>query len=477
MSRDPVALGDTSKVAQGTRLEASGSRASAGEFFAFVLAAAVLVMLALGRFDEPAYPSADALRYIDYAVNMHEHGIFGLIPADGRQRPSPGNANMPLYPAWLAFAMGANADVEASLRCIAAEVPTTPGCVLKLEPLWLMQGALLVPTLMVGWAAARHVFGTSLPGWVAAGVVVASGDLVYYANRVLTEALVVPFFALGMLGLAAAWSTGRSRHIALAGMWFGLAALTRPGTEYFVGCFFVALLLASLVTRRAAVAKHALVVGFAFAAVLAPWSARNYVHFSSGQLSSGYGGYNFAYRVAYNRMSWAEWGTSFVYWLPDFGDSLAKKLFAPQHYVKLSFGPKSYYAEEAPKIYQESLARTGSPDAVLGDLLRREVFAHPVKHALVSVPLALRGIFPGRFWGLLGFVCTVGVLFVTLRRRDYAFAGLALPACFMAVFYAGVTVSISRYNINLIPVYGLAIGWCAVTGWLSWCGFVRRRRA
>ena len=150
--------------------------------------------------------------------------------------------------------------------------------------------------------------------------------------------------------------------------------------------------------------------------MLAPWSARNLSHFSSPALTASYGGYILAQRVIYNRMSWPEWGVAFIYWLPDFGDSLARDMYDPKYYEKLGFGPGTYYAEEAPRYYQEVVAAAGSVNAVAGYLLRHAVIGDPVKHTLVSLPLAVRALFPGRFCGLLGFASVLAVLVATLRR-------------------------------------------------------------
>jgi hypothetical protein len=75
---------------------------------------------------------------------------------------------------------------------------------------------------------------------------------------------------------------------------------------------------------------------------------------------------------------------------------------------------------------------------------------------LVTIPLALRGAWIDRYWGiLLGITCaamTVGAA----RRRDVPFLILAGPAWFMLIFNAAVAVNQPRYNLMLVPPYAVA---------------------
>jgi hypothetical protein len=218
------------------------------------------------------------------------------------------------------------------------------------------------------------------------------------------------------LCFVSAFTARRARSALWAGIWFALAVLTRPGPDYFVVCAVLAIAVVGIACGRRQTTLRALVFALGFCAVLAPWSARNLSHFSSPALTASYGGYILAQRVIYNRMSWPEWGVAFIYWLPDFGDSLARDMYDPKYYEKLGFGPGTYYAEEAPRYYQEVVAAAGSVNAVAGYLLRHAVIGDPVKHTLVSLPLAVRALFPGRFCGLLGFASVLAVLVATLRR-------------------------------------------------------------
>ncbi|MEM7408157.1 MAG: hypothetical protein AAF458_22905 [Pseudomonadota bacterium] len=428
------------------------------EYALVLLAALLLSALTQWSFDDPFYPQQDATRYIDYALNLHDHGVFGLSGTPAAPAPPPGNANMPGYPAWLALVMWLDPDVEASLRCIGSEAPGTFGCKLDLATLWWLQALLLTIVIVSVYFAARTIWKGRLPAWIAAVSVTLSGDLIYYANRAQTEALTVPAFALGSVLLMCAWRRRSGALAVAAGIAFGLTGMVRPGMEYAVICVALTTAVVAFWQWRPARLKLGLWVVLGFALVMMPWSARNLVQIGSAQLTSGYGGLVLAQRVVYNHMSDAEWRASFIFWLPDFGDSLARDLFPESSYVRLGLGPDTYFTVDGPALYARAVERAGGPDAVAGYLIRTEVLGAPVNHVLTSIPLTLRGMFPGDYWGLLGGVCLVIVLAATLARREPAVLVMALPGLWLLAFYAGISINIPRYNITLIPVYALAIG-------------------
>jgi hypothetical protein len=112
-------------------------------------------------------------------------------------------------------------------------------------------------------------------------------------------------------------------------------------------------------------------------------------------------------------------------------------------------------------VYAQAAAETRNPDAVLPYLLQTEILANPVKHALVTLPLAWRAVFVSKYCGIAGLICFCVVLVRHLRMREYAFLVASLPVWFMVFFHAFVSVSIPRYNLALIPLYAYALAFCA----------------
>jgi len=133
--------------------------------------------------------------------------------------------------------------------------------------------------------------------------------------------------------------------------------------------------------------------------------------------------------------------------------------------------PDTFYSIGQGALMRDTLAASGGFDHHLGYLLHHYVLAAPVKHALVTIPMALRGAWVDHYWGfVLAPVCaafTIGAV----RRRDARFLILALPAWFMLLFNAAVAVNQVRYNLMLIPPFAIAGG--LALGTL----LARRRRA
>lgn len=397
-------------------------------------------------------PAADALRYLDYALNLAEHDVFGLTPRRGEGAvPEPGRANTPLYPAFVA-ALIRPADLPA-LRCLATPAHTACdlGAVQRVVDVQLALAALSAVLVAV---CALRLWGRRA-GWFALGAVFLSGELTGYAYTLLTENLVLLFFALLTLTLCQL-RHGRWPWALLQGVVLGALALTRPEFLYLGAAIAFAWILLCLRRqgRRGTVVKT-MCFAVAFISVIAPWSLRNVEHFGDGALTSSYAGRILAQRTRYNHMSMRELGVAFVYWLPDFGDSWARRLFTPEAYARLGFGPGTYYSTGM-QHHDEVAARAGGEQAVVVTLLREDVFAQPLKHALVSIALAWRAIFVAKLWGLVALLAFAYILWRRPGARKQLLM-LSLPAWFMLGFYANVSVSIPRYAVSFVPVFALTM--------------------
>ena len=76
---------------------------------------------------------------------------------------------------------------------------------------------------------------------------------------------------------------------------------------------------------------------------------------------------------------------------------------------------------------------------------------------MVSLPIFWRGIFIGKYWGVLGLACFLLLMAYFSRptvRRLYL---LSLPAWFLVGLHAFVSVNVTRYNLVLMPYYALAM--------------------
>ncbi|MGE0484285.1 MAG: hypothetical protein AB7Q81_09095 [Gammaproteobacteria bacterium] len=420
---------------------------------ALLFAAACALVLGTWRAQLPAapQPAADSLRYLGYVVNLLDHGVFG-VGGSASEAPAPGRANMPLYPAFVAALYLGDTAARGDLRCLLEPAAGCSTAVLERT----VTAQFVVVALMLGsvWLAGWRLLGRA-GAWVAAGAALLSGQPAPNAMLLLTENLTLLLCAVLTLVLLA--DDRRAARAAFAiGCCLGGLTLVRPEFFYLGLAGAVVFAAAGLVRGKRALAfRRCAAYGLAFALVVGPWAARNAMTFGSPALTATYGGQILAQRVSYNRMSARELGVAFVYWLPDFGDSLARRLFQPAAYERLGFGPGTYYAEGMP-YHAEVSRRVGGDDRVARALIVDDVLGHPLKHALVTVALAWRAVFVGKLWGLLALAALTWISWRRpAQRRALWHAGA--PGWFMLLFYAAVSVSIPRYAICLLPVFALAL--------------------
>ena len=412
-------------------------------------------------------PTLDALRYVDYALNIHDHGVFGLSGADRANVPQPGNANSPLYPALLAFAIGLDPELRHSLNCAL----TMPGqnCPNELRTIVALQLLISIATACLVWLAATHLFARRGLAWIAALLVLASTKTVFFANHLLTEILVLLFFSALLCSLIRAVQTHRRRWWAGVGFVLGALTLTRP--EYLYVAIVLALLgLGAALAGRTTKPRSALAAGvFAFAIVVAPWLARNAHHFGTASVTGGYADIILAYRCAYNDMTLQEWGASFIYWLPGYGEVLAGRLLPESSYSRLGTDADDLLFTGGREIFNRGLAAVdGQRERLAGYLIKTEILGRPLQHAFASIPLAWRGVLAGKYLAIPGLPCLAVLLIIALRRRNWVILVAVLPAAFLVALYAAVSASVPRYNVHLIFYYGIAVSWMV-------CSLIERR--
>ena len=424
------------------------------------VATAIITVLAIRQGMPPA-PTTDALTYVRLALGLAEFGTFGNFKQLGLT-PALSYEVTPLYPAFVALLAKLDPALRASLICTVEHKSLTAACPDNYWTVVIGQGALMVVLAVSVWLTTWLISGRRAAAWLALVAVLACASPIYFARLLFTEALLLPLFGLFTLVLLLA--VQRRAQIVwplLGGVLLGLLVLTRPTFTYVFWFMLVAGIVIALFGRQ----WHAMRAGLAvfvvaYGVVILPWMARNEIQFGELTLAdSAYGAKALSHRVGYNRMTAAEWGVAFIYWFPDFGDQLAKSLFPLHTYERLGWSsPKSFYQVGVRDVLVKTLEAAGSKKDHLNYLLRTEVFANPVRHSLVSLPLAWRGMFVDKYWGIIGWICCVWLLSRTARRREWSYWILCLPPFFLLAFHAAVSVSIPRYSVPLIPVLSLAIG-------------------
>lgn len=406
-------------------------------------------------------PESDALRYINYAINLYDHGVFAMRREARPEPPAPGNVHPPLYPAWVALFMHLDPGIRNALACARDQKGMAAACPLDFK--LLVAAQLVLAGIFFGavWLLALRLSGSASLAWTAAAFASLAKSPLQYAHHVLTEAILLPLLALFLVSLVIAYQERRARWMIAAGVLIGLAALTRPAYAWLFFAIAGVLAAGALVTRRPPLLVAVIAFALAYGVTVAPWLARNKLHFDRIALTSSYAGDILSQRVAYNRMGWDEVAVAWLFWFPDFGDHLAERLFPRRTFEKLGWDEGSYYATVGPAVYAQAVAATKNPETVPSYLLRADILANPVKHMLVTLPLAWRAVFVSKYWGIAGLICFCIVFVRSLRLREYALLVASLPVWFMVMFHAFVSVSIPRYNLALIPLYAYALASCA----------------
>jgi len=423
------------------------------------VAALVIAMLA-ARKGMPTAPSYDALIYVGHALGLAEFGVFGSFQKLGLT-PLPSYEVTPLYPAFVALLAKVDPALRESLICTIEHGGPAASCPNNYLTVVMAQGALMVVFAASVWLTTWLFSRRRAAAWLALFAVLACSVPLYFARMLLTEALFLPLFGLFTLVLLLAMQQrGQIVWPLLAGVLLGLLALTRPTFAYVFWLMLVVGIIVALLRRQGSAMRAGLIVfTAAYAAVVLPWIARNQIEFGRSVFSDpAYAGRTLSQRAAYNRMTAAEWGVAFLYWFPDVGDQLAKRLFPRSTYERLDWSKKSLYQIGVRDIASERPEAAAGKEEHLSYVLRTKVLANPVKHFLVSLPLGWRAMFIDKYWGILGWICCVWLLWRTARRREWSYWILCLPPFFLLAFHAAVSVSIPRYSIPLIPVLSLAIG-------------------
>ncbi len=425
------------------------------EFVVFLAVFSLLVFSNQFFLEKPPRPVFDSIRYIHYGINLEEQGVFGLFK-DSQGKVLAGNENTPLYPFLISLAVAVDKDLKSSLTCLLRS-EKTDACPLKLESFAYMQSLIIVLILFCVWLTAYLLFKSGMIAWASALMAFVSGELQYYANHFMTEIVIVLLFSFLILLLVLMIRHSRLTLYALLGVTLGLLTLTRPEYHYLflagLPCFFI-----FCVWKKRRILIYGLVVFFlAYYAVVGSWQLRNYSHFQDSSITGNYGSIILAYRTAYNRMTWPEWGVAFIYWFPDVGDSIAENLFHKKHYEKLGFDSGSYYSKTSVEILNMLERETDSADEAMHFLLRNEILGNLFKHSMVSIPLFWRGLFIAKYWGVLGLLCFLILLFQYRKPAVRELLLLSLPAWFLVALHAFVSINVTRYNLVLLPFYAISI--------------------
>ena len=425
-------------------------------------------LLRLDEFDQPFY--------LGIAYDLVHHGRFTdgyrfAGPASDGRRPE-GMRFAPLYPALLAAVSVADGSLRTGLDCLVESAGKDTGCPDSAPVMRGLQYAELAGVLWLVWWMGGAITASVTIGWLSLGLALVATPLLLRSVGALMTEMSCLFFttaaAASAVALLKAGNGSGVRWALAAGMSLGLAALTRPAFLYLVPACWIGLACAAALARKARAGLPRLLAFAAGAvAVLLPWVARNAVVVHRVGLTFGYDSHTLVQRIAFDTMTWREYGLAYLCWLPD-GTSIGRHLVGAHACDRFGWDeqPNSFYSLGLRHMLDETLAASGGYEHHLSYLLHSYILHMPVTHFMVSMPLALRGAYLFHWWGFLLLAPAVLWTIAAMRgrataelddgRARLAFLALALPAWFMLAFNAAVAVNQVRYNLMLVPVYSIA---------------------
>ncbi|MBF0246618.1 MAG: glycosyltransferase family 39 protein [Alphaproteobacteria bacterium] len=435
-------------------------RPSARETWVAALVCILVTGAAFLLKQSPRPPFADEFAYLAHGYSLFAHGVFGYL-VDPAIAPQSEMFFLPLYPAFLSLLMSLDQTFASSVQCILSNMNTDgplhadPGCAPQYGLAIPVQVLLAGLTLFFVWGTARRLSGSAKVAALAAILALLTKSYIHYANQFLTEVLTLPLAAALGWAMIAAWQDRSLKAAALSGLLFGLVTLNRAGWSYAVLVIAPVFLWMGIRLWRErgprAFLPAVMFLGVS-AAVVAPWLARNAALFDKPALTSGYDDMILVQRLSYNRMTPDELAASFVYWLPDFGDALAAKLFPKESYARLDFGEPGGFYSGALETYKAEVDAKRGAQPRFAYLIEHELLGNLGKHVAVTFAMVWRGMFVGKVWGLVAWAMFLPLLVWAAVRGWGALVVLALPPVFLLGLNAFVSVSIPRYNLALIPV-------------------------
>ena len=424
----------------------------------------------------PRLPDSDEFVYLAIAHDLNRSGIFtdGTFSLD-RTQATPGRFFSPAYPILLHLLSLFESRLAQKIACYSTlakdQLATCGGSVaLLLAVQTVLAAAQATSIYVIAWLLSR----SWMISLVALLLGLATGEFDYYARHILTENLAFTGFFGFLATFALAIHRPTAGRMALSGIMLGIATLARPSYLYLIYALIPALIALAILKRDMNV-RLAYVGALAAGAVIviAPWLVRNWLIFSDPALTSGYGGFILAQRLAYNAMTWTEWGVSLIYWLPDFGDGLAKKVFDRQHWIRLGWtDPTCFYLVGNGSYMTDTVKAAGGRQNHLSYLMNHELLGNLFKHVMVTISIALRGLWVGKYLSLIGLIALVPLGIVLARQGRLALLlAVGLPLAFTVGLHGFVSVNVPRYNVPVLALFCLTTAYAAVA--LAWIAHER----
>lgn len=412
--------------------------------------------------------SADAAQNFIMGYNLYKHGTLSLALSDSGT-VIPTAYREPFYPVVIAL----------MLHLYPGEIPEKVETLLNETMqyrsihlfVWYNQ---LIALFMICFAAAMFAYRVtgSIRFSITPLIIINVFIYLFRGNPVSgsPEILAQLLFLLTSLALLHACKRTRAAQAFLCGSVLGLLTLVKAIFSFMLWPVAGMLLYAAWRRRKTdAMQLHAawyqmlatgLCVIMGYYVLVGPWLLRNHRHFGLWIITNR-AEQVLAIRAEYNAMSLREYFISFLWWTPGV-DNLIVKYFPYDAYKNLVRENPDGYVKRGRKIRVAFRGGQADDDPVwrvaLKQYARNKIIAHPLRHILVTLPMAYRGIF---FLHYLSFIVlpftAVGIKYLVQKcpREEMAFL---FPSVYCFCMYAFFSHNIPRYNYPIIPVACILAG-------------------
>jgi 4-amino-4-deoxy-L-arabinose transferase-like glycosyltransferase len=426
----------------------------------FLLALMVrLTLFIIASGDEHRFIRPDTPKYVRPAINMVDHGKF----SSGTEEPFEPEFNIvPVFPTFIIAGFSVFGRSYTMLALILLLIDS------------------LVPVII-------YRIGERWRSWkvgMAAGLLYAVNLLcVVSCQHILSDSLFTFFLSLQLLFFIRFFREGQTRDLVLTTVFLGIMALTRPIALYWIFILLAFILFARPLpgNRRA---LRIIIAAVIFAAICAPWIARNVrggAGFRLVTITAKGVRYNFAAAVEAEvtgiradsiRAHWRESDEILFDSNPGlFPDEDSRYRYRmdrgletirnhPMVFAKLCARP--YVLLPAVDGFYEHIGVTAGGRGTLDILTRKGPF-EAVDHYFGGKTWLIIPVLP---WILILGVTYLGTfrgLYICIREKD---RGAVISFVFFALFYLAIlgTNTLSRYRLPAMPAITLMAG-LGITSW------------
>lgn len=408
-------------------------------------------------------PYSDEYVYLGHSYSLYSNGVFGIVDKNsGRSVPDARYA--PLSPAVIAGIMLINEDFAKSVTCYLYSAETErKNCPNDLFIGKAIQLFIFALCLSYIWLLLFKISNSKLFSYLTVGMLLFSGIPFHFSDHFLTESLYLGFAFIFLLALPLAILKQSVKYAVISAVFLALTALVRPTFLYLFYLLLLSFPLLLLVKNKyfsdaRKFLEFYIVFFIAFSLVIGPWMIRNVVYFDKFGITIGYSDKPLSTRVAHNEMTNKEYLAGWIYWLPDFGDSLAEDLFGQENTHRLSFSsPESFYPAGKQKVNQrisrEMYTESGEKrySTRTEALMKTYIYQDLFNHGKITLLLAWRGFFVVKYFGFFGLFFLIWALTGGIKKEYARYLQLILlPPIILLFFQAAVSVSIPRYNLILL---------------------------